>query len=585
MRPLIPVFVTLGLALALNVSAQTWMQWGANSRHDSNSTASGHRLEKIETEMILDKFADFKKAAGGGSLLAHYPVPLVDGIDVVVVTRGGEYTTFQTPQSQIWNVVALRRGGATGALAERWTYATDWKPVPMNSAGAPSWEPVYHVVMTADAVWAPGAGGTIIKLDRSTGAVVRRVNPFGIELLPDTYVTGPPAVDGSGNIYYNAMQLDRVNPWTADPVNSWLVKVRPDGTSSIATYASLTANAPAPDAQCTTQFSANELPWPPSPDAVAPTTRCGAQRPGINVAPAVAPDGTVYTVSRAHLNERWSFMIAANADLTPKWSSTMRNRLNDGCGVLLPPNGTPGGCRAGSPLGVDPADNQLGSGRVTDLSTSSPVVLPDGNILYGAQTRYNYVQGHLMMYSPIGNFLRAYEFGWDITPAVYQHDGTYSIVIKENRYQVSSYCNSAQFCPSNRSTVTPNDPEQYFITQLSPQLQVEWKFKNTETQSCFRDADGVQRCTPDHPRGFEWCVNGLAIDRNGITYANAEDGYIYAIDSKGRMLSRIFMRLALGAAYTPLAIGGDGRIYTQNDGRLFVITQSEGRRRRAAATR
>jgi len=33
----------------------------------------------------------------------------------------------------------------------------------------------------------------------------------------------------------------------------------------------------------------------------------------------------------------------------------------------------------------------------------------------------------------------------------------------------------------------------------------------------------------------------------------------------------MFLQLALGAAYTPLTIGVDGKIYTQNEGHLFVV--------------
>jgi len=36
-------------------------------------------------------------------------------------------------------------------------------------------------------------------------------------------------------------------------------------------------------------------------------------------------------------------------------------------------------------------------------------------------------------------------------------------------------------------------------------------------------------------------------------------------------VNQVFTQLAIGAAYTPLSIGPDGRIYTQNDGRLFVV--------------
>jgi outer membrane protein assembly factor BamB len=273
--------------------------------------------------------------------------------------------------------------------------------------------------------------------------------------------------------------------------------------------------------------------------------------------------------------------VAVNPDLTPKWSSTLRNRLTDGCNVLLPPNGSPGGCRAGAMRGVDPSDNQFGSGRVTDDSTSSPVVAPDGRILYGAVTRYNWSQGHLMMFNADGSYFGAYKFGWDTTPAIYRHDGTYSILLKENRYAPGSYCNNQAFCPSPRTLVTPDDPEQYLITQLSPSLQVEWQYRNTNTQSCMRNGDGTISCISDHPNGFEWCVNAIAVDRRGVVYANSEDGHVYAIGQGGVLKERLFLNLALFAAYTPLSIGDDGRIYTQNDGMLFIVGQEPGPRRRA----
>ena len=32
---------------------------------------------------------------------------------------------------------------------------------------------------------------------------------------------------------------------------------------------------------------------------------------------------------------------------------------------------------------------------------------------------------------------------------------------------------------------------------------------------------------------FEWCVNMVAVDRDGVVYANSEDGNLYAIDRTG----------------------------------------------------
>jgi outer membrane protein assembly factor BamB len=75
----------------------------------------------------------------------------------------------------------------------------------------------------------------------------------------------------------------------------------------------------------------------------------------------------------------------------------------------------------------------------------------------------------------------------------------------------------------------------------------------------------------DHPDGFEWCVNQPAVDGDGVLYANSEDGFLYAVGPDGVLRSRIFLDLALGAAYTPLSIGADGILYTQNNGHLFAV--------------
>src|SRR5215831_11783456 len=103
--------------------------------------------------------------------------------------------------------------------------------------------------------------------------------------------------------------------------------------------------------------------------------------------------------------------------------------------------------------------------------------------------------------------------------------------------------------------------------QLSSNLAIEWQFKSTTI---------VQ---PDNPNGFEWCINAPAIDGNGVVYANSEDGNVYALpqghtgifDMTSPDVHRIFLRVAIGAAYTPLSIAADGKLYTENDGFLFVI--------------
>ncbi len=213
--------------------------------------------------------------------------------------------------------------------------------------------------------------------------------------------------------------------------------------------------------------------------------------------------------------------------------------------------------------GVDPETGERPAARVIDQSSSSPVVLPDGSILYGTYTRYNYARGHLFRFAADGRVLASYDFGWDITPAVFSHGGTHSILLKDNHYDVGSYCFDPAFCP----VASPR----YDVTQLDTQLRPEWHVTNATTESCRRGADGRVTCVAAPPGGFEWCVNQPAVDASGVVYLNAEDGFVYAIGPGGVVRERIFLDQALGAAYTPLSIGGDGLVYAQNNGHLFVV--------------
>ena len=551
-----------------------WPQWSQNSEHASYAGVAGQSLTSILANIVYDPLASTEQSERYGELTVHYQVPLVDASDVYMEFKSGTYSTT-TYSTENWGENKFTWQG--NQLTPVWSYTSDWKP---PGSQGDFWEPVFHAALANDAVYLPGASGSLIQLNKNTGALVQRIAPFGTD--PNTYETGPVTVDTQGNLYYNVIQIvvDPVNGFYAnDATGSWLVQVTPLGAVNMANYMTLTSTeAPLPTGACLTSFSASQLPWPPSSAAVPAAGQCGSQRAGINAAPAIGPDGTIYSVTTAHFNPSYGFLVALNPDLSRKWVASLSNRFNDGCGVAvsaggwLPPNGQPGGCAAGAPLGVDPSTNAAGSGQVSDDSSASPVVTPDGSILYGSYSRYNYAQGHLMHFDAAGNYLGAYGFGWDITPAIYGSGSTWSAVIKENHYSaLGSYCDVATYCPTDRTSSNPASPEAYYVTQLSPVLTSQWQYQNTNTESCSRNADGSLSCTSDHPNSFEWCVNAPAIDANGVVYANSEDGNLYAIGQGGGMLAKIFQQLSLGAAYTPASIGGDGRIYTQNDGHLFVV--------------
>ena len=79
------------------------------------------------------------------------------------------------------------------------------------------------------------------------------------------------------------------------------------------------------------------------------------------------------------------------------------------------------------------------------------------------------------------------------------------------------------------------------MTQLNPSLVPEWQWQNTNTESCVRNPDNSISCVSDHPNGFEFRVNHVAIDANGVVYANSEDGNFYAIAQGSALAHGLFL--------------------------------------------
>lgn len=528
-----PAIITVTFLVA-PVPANTpfWAQWGANPQHSGSVAVAGQNSAHKLADIIYDPFIPQEKAEnlgafGSADLLVHYQAQIVDGNDVYMMVKSGTYKSCapagawasqnakcgpNTWNTMIWN--EARFTWLNNQLIQVWTFPSDWKPEP-NGSALFGWEPVFHPADANNFIYVPGAGGTIWKVDKAAGTPVSHINPFASTNIsaPNTFVAGPLSADSQGNIYYNVIELADPaagDPWSAsDAQGAWLVKVKPDDSSIIATYASLVPGAPVANSNT-------------CPTVTGGSSRCGSQRPGVNVAPAIAPDGTIYTASVAHFNAAQAYVVAVNSNLTPKWAATMQNVLTDACPVGSPPTCV------------------KGSGQIIDQASSSPTVLPDGAVLFGAFTGYNGERGHMLKFDSLGNFLGAYDFGWDSTPAVYVHGATYSIIIKDNFYATSG---------------------PYYITQLNPSLQIEWQFQNTN---------------PAQANGFEWCINMPAVDMNGTVYANSEDGSIYVIPQGHTGIftqpqGSLFLNLALGAAYTPLSIGPDGKLYTQNNGHMFAV--------------
>ncbi len=534
----------------------SWTQFGRDAQHHGAGCGVAQPPERRLAEVVLDPFASEESSLEDGSLRIHYQSPLVVEDDVYVGVKSGQYTPCVNGQgqpvpcspeayaTQTWSEAHYR--WQSGELRHQWTFDSDWKPLPFLRT-----EQLFHAAIHGGWLYVPGLGGTLHRVDRKTGQALERINPFGGEIDPTLHMAGPPSVDADGNVYYNVLQVDPGDPSRAD-AHGWLVRVSPSGSTRKISYAELVPQAPAADSLCYTTFPAGTpapLPPPPNADgspALPPQAPCFSQRPALNLAPAISPEGIVFTVSRAHRNDRYGYLIAVNPDLTPRWSSSLRDRLQDGCGQKS-------NCREGATPGVEPATNLPPAGRVADSATSSPVVLPDGRIAYGAFTDYNGSRGHLLVFSREGAFAGSYDFGWDITPAVYRHGSTYSLIVKDNHY-----------------ALLPRD-ERFYITRLSPELTPEWKAKAVFDERCVRDDAGEISCQHEPGNSFEWCINAPAVDAEGTVHVASEDGHLYAIDQQGIVKGRLFLQRALRSAYTPVVLDGQGRIYAQNVGRLVVV--------------
>ena len=579
---ILPAVVTLGAACATPDETTTvdqasshdddrscgWDQWGRAASHDGSACVRGQRPDNTLASFTFDPFVPQESAEAFGDLFVHYQVPLEDDDSVYMMEKTGTYVSCDPPgsgepfpcgidtqqTSQIWNEKGFRWHG--NHLETAWNFESDWKPFSQVFL----WEPMFQPALSGPFIYIPGAGGTVYQVWKHSGVTRQRINPFGTAVDPNIFVVGGITAADDGSIYWNTV---RVDPDTFDQRGS-LVRARPDGHTKLFSYDDV-PGAPAAGDLCYTDFFVDQppppMPWPPpdQPDGsptLPPQFPCGAQRPGANVTPSIGRDGTIYTASTAAFNEFYSYVLALRPDMTVKWAHSLRDVVQDGCGILVPYGTDPNDCREGAAFGVDPITNLPSAVWVDDASSSAPVALPDGGVIYGALSPNNGGRGYLVKFDRHGNFDGTFNFGWDVTPAIYEHDHTYSIIVKDNDY-------------------ADNGP--YNITQLSADLQPEWSFKNTSTQACTRNPDGTITCSDTssdgetHPDGFEWCVNAPAVDRDGTVYATSEDGNLYAIGQGGVQRSQVFLNISIGAAYTPLSIDRRGRIYALNNGILDVM--------------
>jgi hypothetical protein len=405
------------------------------------------------------------------------------------------------------------RSGVNGGLI--WSAETDYVLPPHN------WVPSYNLALTSgNRLYAPGAGGKLLVKDNAdaTGGSLRSLVFYGASAYnaaPATFdasvfINTPITVDAQGVAYFGFVVTG------ANPVGlvSGIARVDANGTGSWLS-ASFVAGDPAIAKMAT------------------------------NSAPALSPDGkTLYFAA----NTAPATGVVQAGYLVALDSTTFAVKAR---ALLLDPStGTPA--------------------RISDDSTASPTVGPDGHVYFGVLERTvgtHNARGWLLHFdAALVSAGAPGGFGWDTTPSIvpasmvpsYVGPSSYLLMTKYN-----NYAGVGSGDGSNRIAVLdPRTTQADAISSLTIMREVLTILGPTFVSG---NSGAVE----------EWCINAAAVDPlTKSVLVNSEDGYLYRWDLVGNRLSqRIRLTSGVGQAYTPTAIGADGAVYAINNAVLFSIAK------------
>ncbi|HEX6704740.1 MAG TPA: hypothetical protein VF169_08280 [Albitalea sp.] len=402
------------------------------------------------------------------------------------------------------------RIGQTGSL--RWSLASDYRlPTP-----APTWTPSFNIALTPGGrLYMPAAGGRLrVREDVDNDAIATTGTVAFYSGACDTcdttvHINTPLTTDSQGNVFFG-FSVNGAN--SLGLTGGGIARIAADGTGSY-----VLASAASGDAAIV--------------------------KPQVNSAPALSADEqTLYVV----VNNRVTAPTRASGRLLALNSSTLATVGNRP--LLDPASGAPA--------------------WVSDNATSSPTVGPDGDVYIGVLeatgTLHNFRGWLLHFNAALTTVKTPAAFGWDITASVvpramvpqYTGPSSYLLAIKYNNY------GGAGGDGRNRMAVV--DPGQSQADAYGTSVMV------------MREILTILGPTADpaFPGGVkEWCVNTVAVDPLGSSLlVNSEDGKLYRWHLPSNLFTeQVVLTGGLAEAYTPTAIGADGRVYAVNNATLFSV--------------
>ena len=400
------------------------------------------------------------------------------------------------------------RSGADGSLM--WTMTSDWV------MPAHRWAPSYNVTLTAgNRVVAPGSGGRVWYRDNadSTTSTSQNTAFYGDAAYSankaaydaNVFVNTPITADSAGNIYFGFSALSGA----PGGLKGGIARIGADGKGSWVAATTLTQDG-------------------------------AITKAAMNSAPALSTDEkTVYVAVNSDAGDK-GYLLALDA-------ATLAFKAK----VLL----------------IDPQTKVAAS--VTDDSTASPTIGPDGDVFFGVlESDYaaHNARGWLLHFdATLAQSKTPGSFGWDDTASIvpaamvpgYAGSSTYLITTKYNNYGRTGSGDSR----NKIAVLDPNASQPDLVTASVPVM---------------KEVLTVMGVTPDpnFPGGVvEWCINTAAVDpATKSILVNSEDGFLYRWDLSTNTLSqKIRLTSGLGESYTPTAIGADGTVYAINNAVLFAI--------------
>lgn len=388
---------------------------------------------------------------------------------------------------------------------------------------ASSWTPAHSLALDRQGrLYAPESGGRLLQRETpdQAGGTVRRLAFYGdavhaanaAALDAAVMINTPLTVDEASHVFFGFLAA----PGNPAGLSSGFARVAPDGTGLWAAAATLAGDA-------------------------------AITQPAMNAAPALSADQrTLYVVvnTAPSAGLQTGYLLALDS---ASLAVTGRQALREP--------------RAGQPA------------RISDSSSASPTVGPDGDVFYGvldgSREDHN-GRGWLLHFdAALTQSKLPGSFGWDDTPSIvpaalvggYTGGSGYLLLVKYNNYYGAG-------TGDGRNQMALLDPQ---AAQADRFLAA-----GAAEVSVMREVLLVTGPTPDPgTQGGvrEWCVNTAAVDpQTGSALINNEDGYLYRWDLRSNRLSEgIRLNAGVGQAYTPTAIGPDGTVYAINNATLNAV--------------